>query len=145
MSTADDQERRGGRDREQRVPLGARLDDQAAQLTAVQDRITQLESRLHDLASVAERLTALEDQAGRLAQTQEQLAASQARIATLETQVQQLHQGAEQTQERITQLARHTGELATAPLRIAERERRRQPLEVAQTQPGLLERLFRGE
>jgi hypothetical protein len=63
----------------------------------------------------------------------------------LETQVQQLQQGAEEAQERITELERHTGALATARLRIAEMERRLQALEVAQTQPGLLERLFHRE
>src|SRR5919199_952036 len=114
MSKADDHERRGGRDRDQHVQQDARLDDQSAQLTAVQDRITRLESRLQDLASLAERLAALEDQAGRLAQAQEHLAASQARIATLEAQVQPLQQGAKQAQERITELERYAGELATA-------------------------------
>jgi uncharacterized protein (DUF3084 family) len=59
--------------------------------------------------------------------------------------MQQLQQSAEQAQERITQLERHAGELATARLRIAEMERRLQPLEVAQTQPGLLDRFFRRE
>jgi chromosome segregation ATPase len=145
MTNEEQQERRGGPDRDQRVQQDARLDDQAAQLSAVQDRVTQLESRLQDSASLAERLTALEDQAGRLAQAQEDLAASQARIATLETQVLQLQQGAEQAQERITEMERRAGELTTARLRIAEMERRLQPLEVAQTQPGLLERLFRRE
>ena len=47
--------------------------------------------------------------------------------------------------QRIAQLERHTGELATARLRIAEVERRLQPLEVTQTQPGFLVRLLRRE